>query len=319
MKNVFLIFALLSLCFGAYAQSEMPIVFSLNGKARLKTPDAEKAMKLQTGDQLAENGRIILKEGTEVGIIFDDEFIYLKEPGRYKVADLMAPGKTEESEATEIFNVKLQEAINPYFSTVKLQRAGFATTSTGSVRTSLPPKKGTRSGHGNKENTLVRKMPIGGKVTGPSINFGWINQDSTFKPKGFDLIIMDDAGEVLLKQAVKGRNTMVDFSTLSIEPGSNFKWRAESKSDASKNTGDITVEYAAASAESAALELIKEDPAYQMASPAAKMLMEATAYEQANLLSKANETYKTVRQEFKKDRLGKLMYFAFLWRQDLVK
>ncbi len=319
MKNVFLIFAFLSLCFSAYAQSEMPIVFSLNGNARIKTPDAEKAIKLRTGDQLAENGRIILKEDTEVGIIFDDEFIYLKEPGRYQVAELMEPGKTEESEATELFNVRLQEAINPYFGTVKLQRAGFAALSTGSVRTSLPPKKGTRSGHGNKDNALVRKMPIGGKVSGPEVTFAWMLLDSSFKAKEFELMIMDPSGKVLLEKEVKKRNAIVDFSSLEIEPGSNFTWQVKSKSDPSKNTGEITVEYAPASAATEALQIIQEDPAYQMASPAAKMLMEATAYEQANLLSKASETYKTVRQEFKKDRLGKLMYFAFLWRHDLVK
>lgn len=326
MKNLFLILSILSLCFGAYAQSEGPIVFSMNGAARYKTPDAEKAVKLKTGDQLDETGRIILKEAAEIGIIYDDQFIYLKEPGRYKVADLMAPGELEESDATELFSVRLQEALDPYFGTVKLQRAGFATTTTttvssddGSVRTTLPPKKGTRSGHGNKENGLIRLMPISGEVTGQEVQFAWSITDSTFKPKGFDLIIMDANGKVLSEQAVKGRNAMVDLTSLGLEPGSDFRWRAQSKSDASQNTGDITVKYVAASAETEALSLIQDDPAYKMASPAAKLLMEATAYENAGLLAKANETYKSVRKDFKKDRLGKLMYFAFLWRHDLVK
>lgn len=317
MKNLLLLLSILTISFGAYAQIDNPVVFSLEGNARFKTPDAEKAVKLKTGDQLDQTGRIIIKENAQVGIIFDEQYIFLKEPGRYKVEDLIAPGKLEESEAAELLNLQLPGALDPYFRTVKLQRAGFAETTTNTK--TPPPKKRSRTGHGNKENALVRLMPIGGKVTGPAVQFAWVIQDSTLNAKAFDLIIMDREEVVRLKQTVKGRKATIDFSTLGIEPGSNFKWRVEAKEDANKNTGDIAVQYAPTSASTNALEFIQEDPAYKMASPAAKMLMEATAYENANLLAKAGETYKAIRKDFKKDRLGKLMYFAFLWRHDLVK
>ena len=163
-------------------------------------------------------------------------------------------------------------------------------------------------------------MPASGKVAGPNVRFAWTIQDSVLKSiKDFNLIIMDASGTVLLKQAVKGQSVSVDFSGLNLDSGSSFNWRAEAADDPSKNTGDISIAYTASSAEMQALELLKEDPAYQQASPVAQMLMEAVAYENAGLLAKADQTYKTVRKDFKKDRLGKLMYFAFLWDNDLVK
>ncbi|MEM6377834.1 MAG: hypothetical protein AAF705_06460, partial [Bacteroidota bacterium] len=239
------------------------------------------------------------------------------------------PGKMEESEAVELFAVKLEPALTPYFKTVKLQRSGFASTTTRSKTTSstttrtedeLPPKKKSKMGHGNKENALIRLMPTAGKVAGPNVQFAWTIQDSTLNSvKDFNLVILDANGNELLEQAVKGRRASIDFSNLKLEPGSSFTWRVEVADNASQNTGDISVEYTSNSAEMKALELIKEDPAYQKASPAAKMLMEAVAYENAGLIAKANETYKTVRKDFKKDRLGRLMYFAFLWDNDLVK
>lgn len=320
MKRLQILFFSLLCCSVLMAQSDpSPTVFSQVGKAKLVKPGVKKKMKVRAGSALGQEGTLILKKNTTVGVFFDDGYTYLTGPGTFEVAPLMESSKLEESDFMGILGDQLVEVQHPYFNQ---GRSGFGSggssgPSSGPSAPVPPPSKKDIPGHGNKEADIVPLSPLSGKVSGKSVTFQW-EPKSGEASDTYTLKIEDSAGEVVFSRDISGQSITLSAVEAALKSGVNYSWTVAKKSSADSNSGKTLFDYATNEGAINILERLNNDVAYQKAAPAAKALFEIAALERFEHKTEAVNRLMQARKNFKKNPLIRSMNRLYLWKYGLA-
>lgn len=310
-----MLFSLLC-CSVLIAQSDpSPTVFSQVGKAKLVKPGVKKKMKVRAGAALDQEGTLILKKNTTVGVFFDDGYTYLTGPGTFEVAPLMESSKLEESDFMEILGDKLQQVQHPFFNQGK--RSGFGsggTGGTGSTNTSTttnsplkPPSKPTQAGAGDKESGIKPIAPLKGKVAAGTVTFSWRPKAGNAGISVYEVVVMNSSEEVVSRQETKGQSLTITTTEAGLTDKGEYSWKVSSKENSEVNSGPVEIEFLGADEISKALDRLRMDKAYQMASPASKLLMEVAILDRLKFVDAAFQRLSLAQKKYKKNPLVKAM------------
>ncbi|SEP74132.1 hypothetical protein [Neolewinella agarilytica] len=310
-----LLISLLS-CSVLMAQSDpSPTVFSQVGKAKLVKPGVKKKMKVRAGSALGQEGTLVLKKNTTVGVFFDDGYTYLTGPGTFEVAPLMESSRLEESDFMEILGDKLQQVQHPFFN--QSRRSGFgsggsggtgSTTNSTTTNSPLkPPSKPTQAGAGDKESGIKPIAPLKGKIAAGIINFSWRPKAGNTGISAYEVVVMNSSGDVVFRQEAKGQSLSVTTAQAGLTDKGKYSWKVSSKGNSEINSGPVEVEFQGADGVGKALDRLSSDKAYQMASPASKLLMEIATLDRLKFVDAAFQRLSIAQKKYKKNPLVKAM------------
>ena len=318
-----LLISLLS-CSVLMAQSDpSPTVFSQVGKAKLVKPGVKKKMNVRAGAALGQEGTLVLKKNTTVGVFFDDGYTYLTGPGTFEVAPLMESSRLEESDFMEILGDKLQQVQHPFFN--QSRRSGFGSGGSGGTGSTSnntssttssplkPPKKPTQSGAGDKESGIKPIAPLKGKIAAGIINFSWRPKAGNAGISSYEVTVMNSSGDVVFRQETKGKSLSVTTVQAGLTEKGEYSWKVSSKENDEINSGPVEVEFLGADGVGKALDRLSSDKAYQMASPASKLLMEVATLDRLKFVDAAFQRLSLAQKKYKKNPLVKAMskYFEY--------
>ncbi len=318
-KAAYLLFLLLLSSGLLPAQADIrAIVYSTSGKVKYAPTADAKYAKLSTGAELAPEGKLNLKKGASVSIVFDTEYAQFGEAGEHTVAQIIGDiEQFRESDYAGLFSKQVKAALHPYFYAVKLKRYGFGDTS--SDDPPKPPPKKEKDGAGNKNFKVVRVQPTGGKIAAPAPVFRWKPAEKRPRIKNFHFILTGDQDEVLLKKAVSGYSFTLFPGEVKLQPGASYQWRVEAAEDTDIATTNVPFTYVAADQRSDLTAALKDSKMYAQADDATRYLLEGVVLENEGFLAAAHTRYLAARRADKRNELADLMYKAFLWRYDIVE
>ncbi len=319
MKKLSFICLFLIFCFAeSIAQSNIKvIVYSKTGKVKYAAPGSTKFKNLNAGAELDLKGTLKILPGASLALYQDEEYAIFKEAGEKSVESLASNiNAFQEGDATEIFGEYLENAIHPYFGIVKVQNMGFSTS--GDSGTPPPPKKG-RDGAGNKNFKIIRLQPTGGKIADNTILFRWKLSEKDKKVKLFKFVLSSSSDEVLFEKEIDGNSYHFTSSDFQLSPGQSYKWKVSVADDSGKSTPNVSFDFVSASDQADVLKELSGEEMYQKADLTTRIMLEATALEEAEFLYKAMENYTIAKNLSKKNKLAQKMYKAFLWRYDMVE
>jgi hypothetical protein len=319
MKN----YCLILLCFilftgftGLTAQ-EAPLVYSLEGKAKYTPADGNKT-KLAVGQELSGAGTLKLKKRSRVGVYLNDAFVYMEGPATVDLAGLAESEGLRESDVNTLFGKQLEASLHPYYAS---EGFGFAPSSGGGTGSSAPgvPPKQEKSGAGNKDRAISIQSPLIGKVSGEVITFRWVLRKQDVTVQDFTFKIIDRAGETVHEQKVNGYSLTLNLPQMGLETGKDYRWSVAATGTESVDSGPLSLSYTAAQDQQQIITEMTADPAYQQASPAARLLQASAYFEYFDYLQAAKEALNEARRTNPKNVLVQRMYKSFLYRYDLVE
>jgi len=326
MKNyIYLLIFCLIAQMGLHAQSdEALLVHSVSGKVKYQAPGAKKAINLKPATIISPEGSIQVSKNGQVGLLFDKQYGWLENAGTQTGQQIIENVDLfRENDLGNIFNTKVEEAINPFFASVQLNRSGFAAIETGSTsstsESTKPPKKPRRDGQSNKDFKLVPLQPFGGKVGAGTIQFQWRLQAGANAVKNFTLQIMDRKNQVLLERTVKGSEFNLSPSELRLETGMSYRWQVKSTADPSISSAVVTFSCVPLSQQQKLMSSLKGNPLYEKAQPNTRLILEAIKLENEGWEYSATKKYQQAIRMDKKNALAKALYKAYLWRNDLFE
>lgn len=328
---VFLILSGLCSLSLAAQNDERATVYSLDGKVKY-SPKAKGWFNyntLQSGTRLVSEGRLKVKKGAEVAILQDGEFTLLQGKQRKSVADVLRDARAfRDDDYSTTFASYVKDSEHPYFRQASV--LGFVSTnvSPGSTIESgpvKPPPKQSKEGHQDPNAALVPVSPNStstspAKTTGKPTAFRWLPKaDAGVSGEDYQLAILDNNGKVLWEESVQGKQYTVDLSSLDLQAGDYYKWRASLASDPSKNTSAVPFQYVAETAVAQLLEALQSSEFYATATPDAQLLIEAVTLEEEGLQAMAYGRYESALAKDARNELAAAMFKTFLWRYDGVK
>ncbi len=295
---------------------EALVVYSTNGNVKY-SPEPKgwfNFSALKTGTPLSKTGRLKLKAGASVSLLYDEQFATLSEKGKYDIASLLQDyGKFRENDYAEYLQEKVEEANDPYFFYIE-DEPGFAAND-GPSKPKYESKEG--DGHGDAKSALLPITTDGGKVAGESFFVSWAPEPGREAPARYTFQLTNDQGKVLLEKATTEGSLTVDAGNAGLTAGAFYRWKASASDDAAVGTPLITFEYVAEDAVDKVLADLKENPAYRTAEPAAQLLLEAAALEKAGFQERAGLRFREATERDPGHDLARALYKAFLWRQGL--
>ena len=281
----------LSLVFGLnlQAQEEDPIfLVSAIGKIKYAPTVGAKLKKIKSGTALAIDGtlRIYKKQGV-ANLYCNGKFEKLQGKGTYVLKDIFGE----------------QQGIN-------LGLAGDF----GNLLASAGGSKGggpggTGDGYGKKGDKIYPIQPFGGKVTGPAINFSWSKLKGE---KSYLFELFDANGQKIHEAKVNGNNLPLNVEILKLEVGSDYDWWVKPASNIENKSKRITFTVAATEAKEKASQRAKKSKAFKSGDLVQQVLLQAVAFDKAELYYEADATFKKLLKLKPKNVMAKKMYAAFL-------
>jgi hypothetical protein len=300
--------------FNGLAAQELPLVYSLEGKAKY-APDDGKRTKLEVGQELSGAGTLKLKKGSRVGLFMNDAFIYLEGPTTVDLAELAASEGFRESDVNTLFGRQLEAALHPYFAGTGF---GFSGGGPDGKAPGVPPKK-EKSGNGNKDRKISIQSPLIGKLSGASVTFRWTLRKPDVSVQAFTFRIIDRTGDTVHEQSVNGYSLTLNLPQVGLQPGNNYRWSVTATDKEGVDSGPLNLIYTPLEDQQKITTEMTSDPAYQQASPTARLLQTAAVFEYYEYLQAAREALNQARAATPKDALVQRMYKAFLYRYDLLE
>ena len=295
---------------------ESPVAYSVNGKVQYSP--ASKGWfnfaPLKTGTPISPDGRLKLKSGASVSILFDEQYTNLAKPGKHALSDVLVNYENfKESRYTELLQERVEEASDPFFFYLDDEPGLAANTKP------TKPKYESKEGDGHGEgNAKLRPITVnGGKVSGKSCHLSWAPVNGLEAPSNYTVRITDDQGKVLMEETASSGEMTLNTSKANMTPGKFYRWQAADSENADVSTPNITFELVEESELESTLAAVKSDPAYQAAEPAARLLLEAVALEKNGFQERAGLSFKAAMDEDPEHDLARALYKAFLWRQGL--
>jgi hypothetical protein len=293
-----------------------PVVYSVDGKA--KYSPASKGWfnyaPLKTGMKLSETGRLKLKAGTSVSVLYDEQYATISKKGKHTVSGILEDYEQfQENPYTELLQERVEEASDPFFFYLD-DEPGLAA-STQPTKPKYESREG--DGHGDADAALLPITTNGGKVAGDGFFVSWAPRAGADAPDRYLFKLTDDQGKILMEKSTEEGNLMVSTAEAQLKAGQFYRWQATAAEDPAVSTPTVTFEYAAASAVQAALDPLRDDPIYKNAEPAAQLLLEAVTLEKNGFQERAGLRYREAMEKDPDHDLARALYKAFLWRQGL--
>lgn len=293
-----------------------PVAYSVDG--RVKYSPASKGWfnyaPLKTGMQLSETGRLKLKPGASVSLLYDEQYATITEKGKHAVSSILEDyERFQENPYTDMLKARVEEADDPFFF--------YLDDEPGLAANDKPAKPVYESregdGHGDADAALLPITTNGGKVAGEGFFVSWAPKNAADTPDRYLFKLTDDQGKLLLEQSTSEGNLTVSAAEAQLKAGRFYRWQASAAENPSVHTPSITFEYTAADAIQAVLNPLRSDPIYQDAEPAAQLLLEAVTLEQNDFQERAGLRYREAMEKDPDHDLARALYKAFLWRQGL--
>lgn len=308
-----LFFACTSLMLDA---QDSPVVYSVDGPARYSP--ASKGWfnfsPIKTGMPLSKEGRLKLKAGTSVSLLYDEQFATINTRGKHDIATLLTDyDQFQESPYAELLQDRVEEASDPFFFYLD-DEPGLAA-STKPTKPKYESKEG--DGHGDADAALLPITTNGGKVAGESFFVSWAPGADVKAPDQYTFRLTDDQGQVLLEETTAESNLTVNAADAGLKTGEFYRWKATASNDASVGTPLITFQYVDKTELDSALSDLRSTPAYSTAGPAAKLLLEAVTMEDNGFQERAGLRFRKAMGQYPDHDLARALYKAFLWRQGL--
>lgn len=303
------------LAFPLFSQQE-PVVYSVDGRA--KYSPTEKGWfnyePLKTGMRLNKNGRLKLKGGTTVSLLYDEQYATITAKGRQSINRILEDfGRFRENTYTVLLQERVEEANDPFFFYID-EEPGLAST-TKPTKPKYESKEG--DGHGDADANLLPITTNGGKVAGSDFFVSWAPKEGVEAPGQYVFKLTDDNGKALFETTTGERNLTVRAAEAQLTAGKFYRWQAIAADNPSVRTPSVTIEYVAEDAIEAVLKPLRNDPIFQSADPAARLLLEAVALEQNGFQESAGLRYRSAMEQDPDHDLARALYKAFLWRQGL--
>lgn len=295
---------------------DAPVVYSVEGNVKYspKPRGWFNYSPLKTGMPLREEGRLKLRAGATVRLLYDEQFGAFSERGKYNVSGLLQDyDQFRESEYAELLEERVKEAEAPFFFYLE-DEPGFAA-STPPSKPKYESKEG--DGHGDTDSALLPITTNGGKVAGDRFFVSWAPKSGQDAPSQYVFLLTNSQGEVLLDKATAEGNLTVEASDAGLATGQFYRWQARASDDAAVSTPLVAFEYVEEAAVNTVLADLKEEPAYQAADPAAQLLLEAVALEKSGFQERAGLRFREATERDPGHDLARALYKAFLWRQGL--
>ena len=295
---------------------DSPVVYSVDGPVRYSP--ASKGWfnfsPIKTGMPLSKEGRLKLKAGTSISVLYDEQFATINTRGKHDIATLLADYEQfQESPYAELLNDRVEEASDPFFFFLD-DEPGLAA-DTKPTKPVYESKEG--DGHGDADAALLPITTNGGKVAGESFFVSWAPKADVKAPGQYTFRLTDDQGQVLLEKTTTEGSLTVNAADAGLQTGQFYRWKATASNDASVGTPLITFEYAEEAALTPLLIKLKANSAYRTAEPAAQLLLEAVSLENAGFQERAGLRFREAMEQDPDHDLARALYKAFLWRQGL--
>jgi hypothetical protein len=300
--------------FNGLAAQESPLVYSLEGKAKY-APDGGKRTKLEVGQELSGTGTLKIKKRARVGLFLKDAFLYLEGPTTVDLAELATSEDFRDSDVNTLFGRQLEASLHPYFAGTGF---GFVGGDTGGSAPGAPPKK-EKSGNGNKDREISIQSPLIGKLSGASVTFRWTLREPDATVQEFTFRIIDRTGETVHEQKVNGYFLTLNLPQAGLQPGNNYRWSVTAIGKEAVDSGPLNLIYTSVEDQQKITTEMASDPAYQQASPTARLLQTVAVFEYYDYLQAAREALDKARAANPKDALVQRMYKSFLYRYDLIE
>jgi hypothetical protein len=137
--------------------------------------------------------------------------------------------------------------------------------------------------------------------------------------QAFTFRIIDRTGDTVHEQSVNGYSLTLNLPQVGLQPGNNYRWRVTATDKEGVDSGPLNLIYTPLEDQQKITTEMTSDPAYQQASPTARLLQTAAVFEYYEYLQAAREALNQARAATPKDALVQRMYKAFLYRYDLVE
>lgn len=263
---------------------------------------------------LSKEGRLKLRAGTSVSLLYDEQFATINTKGKHDIATLLADyDHFQESSYAELLQDRVEEASDPFFFYLD-DEPGLAS-STKPTKPKYESKEG--DGHGDADAAMLPITTNGGKVAGESFFVSWAPGADVKAPDQYTFQLTDDQGQILLEETTAEGNLSVNAADAGLQSGGFYRWKATDSNDASIGTPLITFQYVNKEELDTALSALQSNPAYSTAGPAAKLLLEAVTLEDKGFQERAGLRFREAMEQNPDHDLARALYKAFLWRQGL--
>ncbi|MEQ8706021.1 MAG: hypothetical protein RIC19_18975 [Phaeodactylibacter sp.] len=295
---------------------ENPVAYSVDGPVKY-SPSSKgwfNFSPLKTGMPLSQTGRLKLKSGASVSLLYDEQYTTLSKKGKHAIATVLADYEQfQENPYAELLQERVEEASDPFFFYLD-DEPGLAA----NTKPTKPIYESRESdGHGDADAALRPITTNGGKVAGESFFVSWAPKPGTKAPAKYRLQITNDQGKVLLEETTSEGSLTVSATEAGLKAGQFYRWQTTAADEVSVGTPLVTFEYTSESALEAVLSPLKADPSYQGAQPAAQLLLEAVTLEENGFQERAGLRYRAAMEQDPDHDLARALYKAFLWRQGL--
>ncbi len=329
MRTLFLIFSIF-LSHAVLGQGlQTAILYMTDGKLKYAAAKEENFSRVRAGTEVTSEGILQLGKGKRAGLFRNGTFLILEGPGTFALAEVLQDRSAfQETDASRIFATSLEEASDPYFANVTLGRSGFAAVdpgSGGSTPTSLPgreggskpPPKKSKSGHGNKNYSLIRWQPAGGLVTTDGVVFRWTVEQGGSAKGDYRLSITNENGELIFEGNT--RKPVFEWQPDTTVPTErDYIWQVKETDGTTAQSAPTTFSLTSTEERSGFFKKLYRDALYQTADAATRSLLEASFLDYLGYQADAAEQYRALSKKESKNELIQNTYEAFLWRHDLV-
>ena len=308
MKKIILLLLIIYGSLNAQDDATKIFAFSVEGKVLYNDASTGKFKKLNAGTELAPEDKVWVKKKGKVGIQYGTEYTYLDKLNVHIVKVLTSDVSAfEEDDISEIFGEYITKASDPYFKLIEVDdKFGFA-----GGPMDAPPKD-ERDGHGNKNFSVLRIQPVGGKIAGPTTKFEWKVRDNDLDANEFRLVLSSSTGETLLDKTVTGTSYTLSSTDPQLQPGKSYRWQVTSTDNSELFSTDDPFRVVSVAEQNSIIEELAEEYIYEEADESARLILEALIFEDEDFLAKALEKYQEAAED-QKNELAQLMYKAFLY------
>ena len=289
LRKTLLITLSLLFCLSLQAQEEDPIfLVSAVGKIKYAPKSGSKLKKIKSGTALATAGTVkVCKKQGIAHLYFNGKFEKLEGKGTYVLKDIFG-------EQTGV-GIGLASSFGDLMASAGGSKGGG-------------PGDGS-DGYGEKGDKIYPIQPFGGKVIGKKTSFSWskLSGENNYLFEFFDA-----SGQKIHEATVNGTSLSLDLSSFNLEPGSEYDWWVKPVSNLNNPSSRVTFTAVTESSREKASQQAQKLKAFKEGDMVQQVLLQAVAYDRAELYYEADATFKKLLKLKSKNLMAKKLYAAFL-------